>query len=454
MPRSAVVIAEQAAQSLTTSHLPVGTADALFRFEQRVPQPLMVALSMIMMFENRMSVFRVFLPFAAGYFLSHVFRSVNAIAAPNLIETMGLNAWMIGFLTSAFFFAFAVSQLPIGVALDRWGTRRTEAALLVVAAGDAFVFSRAASPTGLILGRALIGFGMAACLVASFKAFVVWAPSHRVPFLNGAVMAVGSAGALAATLPVEWALRFMDWRGLFLTLGVVTLGAAGLLFVTVPEKKVPSHVPDLGESLQGVKSILTSRVFWSIAPFSVAQEAAYLSIQSLWAGPWLRDVAGLDRVQVASVLMTMAMGMALGYLAFGRLGELCAKKGFSILPLLVVANLAFLVVQLGILSHWSAAARGLWLLFGFFGASGVLSFVILTRRFAVTLSGRVNTSLNLLICLAAFASQSGIGAIIERWSAGLEDGFAPAGYRAAFFTVLAVELISLLWLTATRRWRA
>ena len=351
----AVVITEQAAQLLTTSRLPVGTADALFRFDQRVPQPLMIALSMIMMFENRMSVFRVFLPFAAGYFLSHVFRSVNAIAAPNLIETMGLNAWMIGFLTSAFFFAFAVSQLPIGVALDRWGTRRTEAALLVVAAGGAFVFSRAASPTGLILGRALIG---------------------------------------------------------------------------------------------------TSRVFWSIAPFSVAQEAAYLSIQSLWVGPWLRDVAGLDRVQVASVLMTMAMGMALGYLAFGRLGELCAKKGFSILPLLVVANLAFLVVQLGILSHWSAAARGLWLLFGFFGASGVLSFVILTRRFAVTLSGRVNTSLNLLICLAAFASQSGIGAIIERWSAGLEDGFAPAGYRAAFFTVLAVELISLLWLTATRRWRA
>ncbi len=401
-----------------------------------------------------MFVFRVFLPFAAGYFLSYVFRSVNAVVAPDLIEAMGLNAWMIGFLTSAFFLAFAVSQLPIGVALDRWGPRRTEAALLVVAAAGAFVFSRAASPTGLILGRALIGLGMAACLMASFKAFVVWAPSHRVPFLNGAVMAVGSAGALAATLPVEWALRFMDWRALFLTLGVATLGAAGILFLAVPEKKAPAHVSDLGESLQGVKSILTSRVFWSIAPFSVAQQAAYLSIQSLWAGPWLRDVASLDRARVASVLMTMAVGMALGYLAFGRLGELRAKKGFSILPLLVVANIAFLAVQLGILSHWSAAARGLWLLFGFFGASGMLGYVILTRRFTIALAGRVNTSLNLLVFIAAFASQAGIGAIIQRWSAGLEDGFAPAGYRVAFFIVFAIELASLLWLTATRRWRA
>ena len=400
-----------------------------------------------------MSIFRIFLPFAVGYFLSHVFRSVNAVVAPHLIEDIGLNALLIGFLTGTFFLAFAVSQLPIGVALDRWGPRRTEAILLIIAAVGAFTFSRATSPSGLILGRALIGLGMASCLVASFKAFVIWAPSERVPFLNGGVMAVGSAGAIAATVPVEWALRLFDWRQLFLLLSLLTLTMAIVIFCLAPEKKSSAGPVNWYESFRGVKTILTSRIFWSIAPFSVAQEAAYLSIQSLWAGPWLRDVAGLGPAHVASVLMILATGMVIGYLTFGRMGQYRAQKGVSILPLLVVANIAFLAVQIGILSHWTPAARGLWLLFGFFGASGMLSFVILTQCFPVALAGRVNTSLNLLIFVAAFAWQAGIGAIIERGSTELEFGFAPIGYRAAFLTVLLIELIALIWLITTRRWR-
>ena len=107
----------------------------------------------------------VFLPFACGYFLSYLFRSVNAVIAPNLISEFGLSASELGLLTSVYFLTFASLQIPIGVFLDRFGPRRVNATLLVLAAIGAFIFSRAESFQGLLLGRAFIGFGVAACLM-------------------------------------------------------------------------------------------------------------------------------------------------------------------------------------------------------------------------------------------------------------------------------------------------
>ncbi|MEE9317571.1 MAG: MFS transporter, partial [Rhodospirillales bacterium] len=136
-----------------------------------------------------MTVLRVFIPFALGYFLSYLLRVVNAVIAPDLIADLGLTAAELGLLTSANFLAFAVAQLPLGILLDRFGPRRTEAVLLLFAALGAFIFAVAGSAPGLIAGRALIGFGTSACLMAAFKAYVMWFPGERIPFINGLQMA-------------------------------------------------------------------------------------------------------------------------------------------------------------------------------------------------------------------------------------------------------------------------
>ena len=117
-------------------------------------------------------VVRVFLPFALGYFISYFFRNVNAIIEYNLVRDLGFSAAGLGLLTSVYFISFASFQLPLGFLLDRFGPRRTESVLLLFAALGAYVFSRADSLSGLILGRLLIGLGVSACLMASFKAFV------------------------------------------------------------------------------------------------------------------------------------------------------------------------------------------------------------------------------------------------------------------------------------------
>ena len=89
---------------------------------------------------------RVFLPFAAGYYLSYLLRTVNAVIAPELTRELALSAADLGLLTSAYLLAFAAFQIPLGLLLDRHGPRRVEAGLLLVAAAGTLLFAFGRSP--------------------------------------------------------------------------------------------------------------------------------------------------------------------------------------------------------------------------------------------------------------------------------------------------------------------
>ncbi|MEO7243224.1 MAG: MFS transporter, partial [Variovorax sp.] len=176
----------------------------------------------------------VFLPFSTGYFLSFLFRSVNAVIAPDLMRDVGVGASGLGFLTAAFFLGFALVQLPLGVLLDRFGAARVQASLLATAAVGSALFALAESPAALVFARALIGLGCAGGLMAAFKAIVKWYPPERLTFVNGCYLAVGGLGAIVATRPVEQALAFTDWRGLFFALSLLSLISAALILTFVP----------------------------------------------------------------------------------------------------------------------------------------------------------------------------------------------------------------------------
>ena len=202
---------------------------------------------------------RVFAPFAFGYFLSYTYRVVNATIAGDLANEMALTAGDLGLLTSTYFLTFAAFQIPLGMLLDRFGARRTESILLLFAAAGAFVFAFAPNVPMLILGRALIGLGVSACLMGAFKAFVQWFPGERLPLINGFQMAVGALGAMTATTPVEIALGFMDWRGVFLVLGALTLLCAAVLFAVVPDPDGQAPKTTLSAQFGGVRAVHDQR---------------------------------------------------------------------------------------------------------------------------------------------------------------------------------------------------
>lgn len=387
---------------------------------------------------------RLFLPFGLGYFVSYVFRTVNAVIAPDLVADLGLSPASLGLLTSAYFLTFAAFQLPLGILLDRYGSRRVEAVLLLFAAAGALLFSQADSLTGLLFGRALIGLGVSACLMAAFKSFSAWLPAEKLPFANGVQMVSGGLGALTATTPVQLALQLTDWRGVFLLLAGLGLLAAVAVFLLVPEPVAERQPETFAEQLNGVKTVLRSPAFWRIAPWAVTGQSAYLSIQGLWAGPWLRDVAQYGREQVAATLFTVALAMMAGYFVFGSLAGRLSKHGIAPATVAATGMSSFMLVQLALLLVPQYPTL-LWPCFGFFGTACILPYAVLAQSFPKHLTGRCNTGLNLLVFVAAFSAQWLIGAVIGLWPTNVDGGYQLAGYRTAFSLLIACQLIAAIW---------
>ncbi|THB77765.1 MAG: MFS transporter [Desulfobulbaceae bacterium] len=388
---------------------------------------------------------RIFLPFAVGYFLSYLFRVVNAVISTDLVADTGIGPSALGLLTAIYFITFASFQLPLGILLDRFGPRKTESVLLLFAAIGAFLFAQAESLMTLVIGRAFIGFGVSACLMAAFKAYALWFSSERWPLINGLQMAAGGMGALAATSPVEYLLGITDWRGLFLLLAALTFVVSLLVFFVVPEHRTKNAEQSLKKQVSGIKTVFTSMKFWRAAPVTTMSQASFLAIQGLWVGPWLRDVAGYDRAQSADLMFWIALCMVAGFMLLGGLAERLSRKGIPVMTTAVSGMGLFMVVQFLIVLLPASSVIPLWFLFGFSGTSGIIAYAALSQDFPVELSGRVTTAVNLLVFVAAFAGQWAIGAVIEQWPLLEDGGYGEAGFKAGFIMMLIFQLLSLGW---------
>ena len=393
---------------------------------------------------------RIFLPFAAGYFLSFLFRVVNAVLAPHLLHDLGMGASTLGLLTATYFIAFASAQLPLGVLLDRYGPRRVEALLLLIAAGGAFCFARAESVPLLIVGRALIGLGVSACLMAAFKAFTQWFSPDKLPLINGLQMAAGGLGALAATSPVQWMLTWSNWRGVFIGLALFTMMVSALVFLVVPAQENKGAEESLARQMRGISEVFTSPLFWRVAPLTALSQGTFYAIQGLWAGPWLKAVDRLAPQAVVDGLFSLAVAMVAGFIVLGSLGGRLQRWGVSVRTSAVAGMSLFIVIQAALLLGPQSWHGVLWLLFGFFGTSGILTYATLSQDFSPRLSGRVNTALNLLVFVAAFIGQWLIGIVAGCWPEPEPGRLAAIGLHLGFAVLLVAQVAALLWSLSTR----
>ncbi|MBA1149154.1 MFS transporter [Ectothiorhodospiraceae bacterium WFHF3C12] len=390
-------------------------------------------------------VLRIFLPFAAGYYLSYVYRAVNAVIAPNLVADAGLSASDLGLLTSAYFLAFAVLQLPIGVLLDRFGPRRVEAIMLLFAAAGSVIFAMADDLAGLGLGRALIGAGVSCCMMAAFKAFVLWFRPHQLPAINGFLLTAGALGAISATAPVEWLVALTDWRFLFAALGVFGILIAAAVHFIVPEHpERPEHVT-MRDQLSGLAEIFRDRFFWRVAPVAAVCQGGGLAIQGLWMGPWLRDVAGFTRPEVANHLLITALALGVGFFTMGLMTERLSRLGVRPVSVAGAGMTIYVAAVALIASGWTLWLPVLLAAFGFLASTGTLSYALMSQHFSRHLAGRANTALNLLVFVAAFAAQWLIGVVLLPWEDPATHAYALPGYQVAFGGLAAVQLGTLAW---------
>lgn len=387
---------------------------------------------------------RVFLLFSAGYFVSYVFRGVNLGFAPLITHDLGLSAADLGLLTSLYFLGFAGAQIPAGVLLDHFGSRRITAGTLLFAAAGIWVFGAAHSLGTMMVGRLLIGVGVSVCLGAAFKALAQHFEAARLPLINGLVMAVGGLGGVVVGTPLSWVLTFAGWRAVCVGLGVLTILVAAALWVGAPETREEQRHASLVSQFKGTWHILNSAAFWKIASFSVVTQGAFYAMQSLWVGAWMRDVMGLAPRDAAAQVSILGFAMMAGCIGFGAAARGLERRGVSLYAFCGVGMALFVVTQLLIMVGVPLPAGLLWGAYGIFGGTGILSYAVMARHFPPHLIGRANTTLTLIIFLLIFGFQIGVGAVLSRWPAAAGH-YPAAAHLTAWSILVALQIASAIW---------
>jgi MFS family permease len=401
---------------------------------------------------------QVTFPLAAANFMNQAARMVMAIVGPVLAVELGLSAIELGVLAACLFAAYAAAQLPLGVALDAFGARRVQAVLMLLAAIGFAMFALSPGFAGLAAARIVLGIGVSAGLMAVIKAHADWFERGRVAYVTGIATAIGALGSALTTSPVQAMLPAFGWRGVFWILCVLALGVATWIFLSVPDKpRVPGSARTLRGDIALSGRILASRTFWRFGPAVATLSMFNFAYLGLWAGPWLRDVAGMDGPARAGVLLLYTFAMVVGSVLTGSAASRANAAGLPSFLVPIVCLVGMVLLQAGLMLQPSqpSVVLVLWLAIAVFGTSGPVGYVVMCQMFPPEQTGRVSTAVNTLTLGGAFLVQAAIGWILDLWPRTASDGWDPDGYSWALALTAGFQaLAALVMATAHRRGRA
>lgn len=355
---------------------------------------------------------RIFLAFAFTYFFSALLRAVTATLAPAFSTELGLRAADLGLLAGAYFFGFAAMQLPLGRALDRFGPRRVLVGLLALAVLGCVGFALARGLGALIAARALIGVGVAACLMAPLTCFRHHYTAAAQLRANSWMLMTGSLGMLASTLPVQLLLPVAGWRGLFWGVAAMLALAMVLLLLFVP-RDVPVEAVPGASHRGGYREIVAHPLFRRMAPLGFFLYGGMIAVQALWAGPWLTRVAGWTPGAAAEGLFVVNLAMLFTFMAWGAVMPRLARRGLGAVPIMtwgVPVSLLLLALNIGLGRDAGALHWALWCV-----STTVVSLSqpAVGQAFPAALAGRALSAFNLVIFGGVFCLQWGIGLVVD-----------------------------------------
>jgi sugar phosphate permease len=397
---------------------------------------------------------QVTFPLAAANFMNQAARMVMAIVGPVLAVELGLSAIELGVLAACLFAAYAAAQLPLGVALDAFGPRRVQAVLMALAAVGFAMFALSPGFAGLVAARIVLGIAISAGLMALIKAHADWFERGRVAYVTSIATAIGALGSALTTSPVQAMLPALGWRGVFWVLCLLALGVAAWIFLAVPDKpRVPGLVRTLSGDIALSGRILASRTFWRLGPAVATLSMFNFAYLGLWAGPWLRDVAGMDGPARAGVLFLYTFAMVAGSMLAGSAASRANAAGLPsfLVPIVCLAGMVLLQAGLMLQPSQPSVVLVLWLAIAVFGAAGPVGYVVMCQMFPPEQTGRVSTAVNTLTLAGAFLVQAAIGWILDLWPRTASDGWDPDAYSWALALTVALQALAALVMATAQR---
>lgn len=394
----------------------------------------------------------IFWILAFGYVLVYFHRLCPAVVAVDMMRDLNAGAGLIGFLGSAYFYPYAVMQLPAGLLSDSWGPRKTVTFFFVVAFIGSLLLGVSNAALWAIVGRALVGLGVAMLFVPAMKVLAVWFEPRKFATMVGILHAMGGIGSLTAAAPLALLSVWIGWRMSFVAVGVVTFVLAVLVWIVVRDHppdadrkaSAPAEKQDLAGLLSGMKMVIASWPIWPLGVWFFCMGGIFFSFGGLWGGPYLIQVYHFSKAQAGQILSMLAVGMIVGGPFQSFLSNRVLKGRKPVLILAALTNLAaaiLVTVYTGTMPIFV-----LYLLcfgLGFSSGAVAVGFTTAKELFPNRIAGTATGFINLFPFLGGALLQPFLGYVLESHGR-ISGAFTPEGYGRAFLVLFFCALVGLL----------
>ena len=403
--------------------------------------------------KTKAGAWTVFAILAAVFVFSYFIRLSTGVLGPTLMEDLRLDVEQLGLLAGAFFYAFALCQIPVGVALDSFSPKYVLLATLMPAIAGCALFALAGGFSTALWGRILIGVGMSSMLMGSLKIFGNWFHQDRFAFLSGMMLSLGNLGAFVSASPLVLAAAMIGWRNCFwaFTMFLVLAFFAILFFIkdrpetdhTSSESPAASDRSRYGiAGLSSLGVVFLDRNFWIISLSAFIRYGSLISVQGFLGTLYLVQVLGYPAQKAGNILSMIAIGYLVGSPLMGRLSDSMFRSRKKVMVwglLLYTLFIPFFLFDPDNELLWYVVFFAL----GFFASVGAVSFAHVKELFPKEISGVALTANNLFNIGGVAVGQHVIGMLMARYPATVM-GYSVGAYHAAFTALFLSSLFGFL----------
>jgi sugar phosphate permease len=399
----------------------------------------------------------IFIISTSLFLISQFYRASNAVIAPLLIRDLSLDTEELGLMSAAFFYAFALTQIPVGILLDRIGPRRTMTVLSLVAVLGAILFAWADSFSAGVIGRILLGIGMACNLMGTLKLLTTWFGPATFATLSGVILSIGTLGNMAAATPLVLLVQRLGWRFAFTLIAGVNLIQIGIFYAVVHDKPRDTAVATLSSDsawnvhdiFRDLRLLLAKKDYWIISCGAFFRYGVFAAVQTLWAGPYLINAMGLSPLAAGNLLFLLNIALIAGGPTLGSLSDRVVKtrKGVVTGSLLMLSGSILAIAMLPKGAGLPILAF-LFFCFGFSAGTANVLFAHIKDLMPLELAGVAMTGINFFTMLGAAVFVQGLGSLMQRFYPAAALGIS--AFRSAFLLCAAVLLLAAILYLFTR----
>ncbi len=361
-----------------------------------------------------------------GHVLSNMLRTTPALAVDVMASDLGVTPQTLAALTSAYHFFFAILQIPIGVALDRYSIRSVS---LVLFAGTVIGAVIAACSTGALsffIAQATIGMATSGMLMCPITLAAKRLAPAQFGMWSGIILSFGNSGLLLSASPLAYLIEQWGWRAGYWTAAAAAVVVAGLIAVIVPVVRPEGHARALGAEMISVLRLGLSRAMRGIIILAFVSLAMQLVLRGLWAGPWLMTIKGLSRIEAGNVLLLFTFALVAAPAVSGIIDRKIGHRRLLLLTVHLIAAVLLLTMAMGAPGYPLARLLGVPLLpvtvdtvllvtFGFLVSMQPLVYAMVRQAVAPENIGKALSASNLAFFLGTAVMQTITSPVAAYW---------------------------------------